>query len=190
MSSTSASEKNVMAFVGSPRRGGNTHILVDEILRGARDAGAAVQKIDLTQLEIHPCIACDVCKPSEICTFDDDFPPLWEQMRSADVWVLATPIYWGGPTAQFKAFVDRWRAPEEELKAMPDRHIILAMALGDDTEDQTRHLVGMMTEATDWIHKTINAVVVAPGVEDPGDIKKKPAILEQAYQVGQHAIVS
>lgn len=190
MSNPTSTQRTVLGFVGSPRRGGNTHILVDEILRGAQEAGAAVQKFDLTRLEIAPCKACDTCQNTdEFCVHDDDFPPLWEQMKTADVWVLGTPIYWGGPTAQFKAFIDRWRSPEEELKVMPDKHIILALPLGDESGEQAQITIDMMTVGLEWINKTINDVVIAPGVEDRGDIRKRTDILERAYQVGRRAVL-
>lgn len=190
MKNTNNIQPSVIGFVGSPRRGGNTHILVDEILRGAQEAGAAVQKVDLARLEIAPCKACDICQNTdEFCVHDDDFPSLWEQMKPADVWVFGTPIYWGGPTAQFKAFVDRWRAPEEELKVMPDKYIILALPLGDEGGEQAQITVDMMTVGLEWINKTINAVVVAPGVEDVGDIRQHSDVLERAYRVGQQAVL-
>ena len=108
MNNSTRAQQTVLGLVGSPRRGGNTHILVDEILRGAQDAGAEVEKSDLTQLEIAPCRACDVCRRTGKCVHEDDFPPLYERMKSSDIWVFGSPIYWWGPTAQFKAFLDRW----------------------------------------------------------------------------------
>jgi multimeric flavodoxin WrbA len=188
MKNITGTQPTVLGFVGSPRRGGNTHILVDEILRGAQEAGAATQKFDLAQLKIAPCLACDTCRRTELCVHDDDFPPLYEQMKTSDVWVLGTPIYWFGPSAQFKAYLDRWYAPEEELKVMPDKHIILALPLADEGEDSARHTVGMLTESLKWINKSINDVVVAPGVEERGDIRKHTNLLERAFQVGQRAV--
>jgi NAD(P)H-dependent FMN reductase len=187
---TTGTQITVLGFVGSPRRGGNTHILVDEVLRGAQEAGAAVDKVDLTCLEIAPCRGCDTCQETDaFCVHDDDFQSLWEQMKSADAWVLGTPIYWGGPTAQFKAFVDRWYAPEKELIAMPDKHIILVLPLADEGE-QAQITVDMMTVALEWISKTLNEVIVAPGVQARGDIRQHSDILKQAYQAGRRAILS
>ena len=121
------------------------------------DCGPGKDTVQLTRLKIAPCRACDICQDTdEFCVHGDDFPPLWEQMKTSDVWVLGTPIYWGGPTAQFKAFLDRWRAPEEELKVMPDQHIILALALGDEGGEQAQITVDMLTVGLDWINKTIN----------------------------------
>ena len=105
------------------------------------------------------------------------------------MWVFGTPIYWGGPTAQFKAFLDRWRAPEEELKVMPDKHIILALPLGDEGGEQAQITVDMMAVGLEWINKTINEVVIAPGVVDRGDIRQHTDVLKRAFQVGQSAVL-
>jgi multimeric flavodoxin WrbA len=99
--------KRVLGIVGSPRRGGNTETLVDEVLRGAKEAGAAVEKVILSELEIAPCLACDACLDTGKCVYQDDMTTLLERMRRSEIWVLGTPIYWWGPSAQFKTFLDR-----------------------------------------------------------------------------------
>ena len=62
-----AKTKRVIGFVGSPRKHGNTDILVDEILAGAKEAGATVEKVMLDELEIGPCKACYACRPGGQC---------------------------------------------------------------------------------------------------------------------------
>ncbi|NIN64209.1 MAG: flavodoxin family protein, partial [Anaerolineae bacterium] len=83
----------MLGFVGSPRRGGNTDILVDEVLRGAEEAGALVEKVTLTKLDIAPCRACDTCRKTGQCAQRDDMPALLEKMYHSQAWVLGTPIY-------------------------------------------------------------------------------------------------
>jgi multimeric flavodoxin WrbA len=89
-----ADHKWVLGIVGSPRRGGNTETLVDEVLRGAEEAGALVEKVILSKLDIGPCRACDACQDTGECVQRDDMPALLEQMEHSQVWVLGTPIYW------------------------------------------------------------------------------------------------
>ena len=59
MSVNRTDRKRVLGIVGSPRRGGNTDILVDEVLAGAEEVGALTGKVILSDLEIAPCRACD-----------------------------------------------------------------------------------------------------------------------------------
>lgn len=102
----------VLGIVGSPRRGGNTETLVDEVLMGAGEADAMTEKIILSELEVAPCKACNECRRDGRCAQEDDMVALLDKMRQSKAWVLGTPVYWGGPTAQFKAFIDRWYGVE------------------------------------------------------------------------------
>ncbi len=102
-----SSQTQVLGIVGSPRRGGNTEILVDKVLAGAEEAGALIEKVILNELNIKPCQACNTCYKTGQCKQDDDMLDLLDKMEQTQLWVLGTPIYWWGPTAQFKIFLDR-----------------------------------------------------------------------------------
>ena len=101
----------ILALVGSPRKGGNTEILVDELPFAAQTKGHEVRKVRLAGLSIGPCRDCRACKRGDdhSCAVDDDMTELYEELAGADVLVFGTPIYWYGPTAQMKALVDRLR---------------------------------------------------------------------------------
>jgi multimeric flavodoxin WrbA len=181
----------VLGIVGSPRQGGNTEELVDEVLRGARDAGASFEKIRLSELEIAPCDACDSCVDTGECVQGDDMPELLTKMLESQVWVLGTPVYWWGPSAQFKLFVDRWysQAHRDVDKAMwKGRRVILAVPFGDDDPGTARHVEGMVKDALDYMHADLYATVLAPGVNDKGEIFKKPEILAAAHRAGKEAV--
>ena len=77
---TGREPKRVLGIVGSPRRGGNTEVLVDEVLAAAAEAGALVEKVVLNELDILPCQACDDCQASGRCVQQDDLPALLAQM--------------------------------------------------------------------------------------------------------------
>jgi multimeric flavodoxin WrbA len=96
----------VLALIGSPRKGGNTDIMADELLRGAGRAGAATSKIYLDDHLVRPIgEVCDNSREREDPRSDDDFPALLERFLSADVVVWSTPVYWQGPSAQMKCFL-------------------------------------------------------------------------------------
>jgi hypothetical protein len=179
---TSVEETNarrVLGIVGSPRRGGNTEILVDEVLRGAEEAGAQVDKVILSKLDIAPCRACDTCGKTGVCVQRDDMLPLLEQMARSQVWVLGTPVYWWGPTAQLKVFIDRWYG---------GRHAILTVPLEDRDARTARHTVGMFEDILDYLKMELFATVLAPGVLHRGEVREHPDILAEARRVGREAI--
>jgi multimeric flavodoxin WrbA len=181
----------VLGIVGSPRQGGNTEELVDEVLRGARDAGARFEKVRLSDLEIAPCDACDSCVDTGECVQGDDMPGLLAKMQASQIWVLGTPVYWWGPSAQFKLFVDRWysQAHRDVDKAMwKGRRVILVVPFGDDDPGTARHVEGMLKDALDYMHADLYATILAPGVNDKAEVFKKPEILAAAHRAGKQAV--
>lgn len=109
----------ILALVASPRAGGNTEVLVDRLLKGAYDFGADVEKVMLEELRIHPIRDCRACRERGHgrCNEEDDATALIEKMGKADLTVFATPLYWYGPSAQMKAFMDRWSCNTDEFVA-------------------------------------------------------------------------
>ena len=178
--------KRMLGIVGSPRRGGNTETLVDEVLHGAEEAGALVEKVILSKLDIAPCRACDACRKTGECAQRDDMAALLEKMERSQVWVLGTPIYWWGPTAQFKAFLDRWYGTEYVM--FKDRRVILTIPLEDTDASTARHTVGMLTDVLAYLKAELFATVLAPGVLDRGKVREHPDVLEAARRAGQEAI--
>jgi multimeric flavodoxin WrbA len=180
----------VLGIVGSPRRGGNTEILVDEVLRGAQDAGAQIEKVILSRLDIRPCRGCDACKEASKCVQQDDMHALLERMKHSQVWVLGTPIYWWGPTAQMKAFIDRWYGARygDNQGVFKGRRVILTIALEDTDKRSPRHTVGMFEDILAYVRIEHVATIVASGVLDRGAVRQYPEVLAEAYRTGWEAI--
>ncbi len=176
----------VLGIVGSPRRNGNTEVLVDEVLRSAEKAGAQIEKIILGELDISPCQACDACRINRKCAQEDDMAALLETMQYSQVWVLGTPIYWWGPTAQFKAFLDRWHSSDHAI--FKGKRILLAIPFEATSTRTARHTVGMFTDILDYLKAERFATILAPGMLDRGEVRESPDVLEAARRLGREAI--
>ena len=96
-----------MGLAGSPRRGGNTDVLLDAFLNGARRAGADTSTLQVASLQIAPCDDCDGCARDGKCIIEDDFQAIAERIILADVIVLSVPLYFAGLPAQVKCLIDR-----------------------------------------------------------------------------------
>ena len=100
----------VLAIAGSPRRDGNTDLLLQEAIAGAESRDAEVKRIVLSELCIAPCRHCDCCLEAGQCVIDDDMQPIYRDLAIADRLVIASPIFFMGVTAQTKAMIDRCQA--------------------------------------------------------------------------------
>ena len=99
--------KKVIGFLGSPRRGGNSEILLDCALKGAQNAGAESRKIIVSELKIAPCAACYACQADGICVIKDDFQEIHRLLREENLFLFAFPLYFMSMPAQLKALIDR-----------------------------------------------------------------------------------
>lgn len=98
----------ILAINGSPRTiRSMTRRLAGFVLAGAADVGAETETIDLCELRIVPCTACEACGINGVCVNDDDIPGLIARMREADVIVFASPVYIDNVSGQMKIFFDR-----------------------------------------------------------------------------------
>ena len=109
--------KTILAIVSSPRQGGNSELLVDEFITGAREAGHTATKVALREKKLAPCIACEACLGNGgICVQKDDMKEILDQLIAADVIVLSTPVYYYSISAQLKTMIDRTLAGGGKLK--------------------------------------------------------------------------
>lgn len=175
-----AEKELTLGIVGSPRRGRNTETLVDEVLRGAEEAGSATEKVILNELKISPCQACNGCRETRECVLDDDMPFVVERMRESGVWVLGTPVYWWGPTAQFKAFLDRWYGLDQTV--FQHRRAVLVVPLGG-SERYAVHTVGILKDVLDYL-----GIVHVDTVLAPGGVERNPHVRERARRAGRDSI--
>lgn len=98
----------ILAIHGSPRTlRSTTRQLVSFVLAGATEAGAETEIIDLADLRVVPCTACDACAINGICVNDDDVAGLVARMKEADAIVFGSPVYIDNVSGQMKVFFDR-----------------------------------------------------------------------------------
>jgi multimeric flavodoxin WrbA len=97
----------VVGFMGSPRVGGNTDVLLDAALDGARAAGGETEKVVLERLDLRGCRECEICMTTGLCAIEDDIQPIYKLLDEADVVIVASPIFFSGLSAQTKMMIDR-----------------------------------------------------------------------------------
>ena len=103
----------VLGINGSPVKGGNADILIQEVIRGIREERVEVGKTEektfyLDDLKIMPCKSCGEAPPEpDLCLYHDDMDLIYPELLSSNFFVLGSPIYFDSVSAQMKLFVDR-----------------------------------------------------------------------------------
>lgn len=176
---------------GSPRKGGNSEILLDAFLEGAAQGGAAVEKVALKELKLSPCLEIYHCFKDGTCPIKDDMRGLYDKLLSAEVVALASPVFFYGLSAQAKTMIDR-------TQALWSRRYVLKQ----DFPGGNRQGVLLCTGATkgrlvfvgcrltakyffDAINVSYAAEILVRGVDEKGAILQKPETLAAATDLGR-----
>ncbi|CEO90515.1 flavodoxin family protein [Syntrophaceticus schinkii] len=101
----------VLAVQGSPKKKGNTALLLEHYLRGVEEnhRNVEINRVFLQEKNIAPCTGCYTCiEKNSSCVIEDDMQELYGKIVEADLLIFATPVYWWSISAQLKTFVDRF----------------------------------------------------------------------------------
>ena len=180
----------VLGIMGSPRIKGNTDLLLDEALKGARSQGAEVEKLVVDKLEISPCREFYGCLRDGNCVIRDDMDSIYPKLLHADVVIVASPMFFYGLTSQLKALIDRSQAlwagkyvlkqnlPYEGRKGA---FIAVGATKGQKLFDGSIFTVKYFFQA---IGVEYTEELLIRGVDKKGEIIKHPSALKDAFDLG------
>lgn len=174
---------NILIISGSPRKDGNTELLVKAFTKGISQKHQ-VEIVSVHDYKVNPCLGCNACFKSEgnTCAQKDDMAVVYEKMSRADMLVIASPVYFYGLSAQLKAIIDRCHNPIRDTFHIKKMALLLVGAAS-------------LPELFDAILKEYSLClkffgiedagkVLVRGVKDKGDIKNANA-LDEAYELGR-----
>ncbi len=176
--------KNVLILSGSPRKGGNSDLLCDEFMRGAKEAGHKVTKINVADKKIAPCRGCYYCNEHNgKCIHKDDMTDILQAMIDADVLVLASPVYFYSIDAQLKALIDRTVARWTEIR---DKEFYYIATCADTEKESIETTLACFRGYADCVEGAKEmGVIYGTGVYEKGEVKDSPAMAE-AYEMGKN----
>jgi len=186
----------VLGIAGSSRRGGNTDLLLAEVMKGAASRGAEVKTIILNDLEITPCQHCDACLKAGNCRIQDDMQMVYKELEQSDRIVLASPIQFMGVTAQMKAMIDRGQA------LWARKYVLEIPPLGNQRERKglfisvgARKVANLFEPALATVKSWFRSLdiiyagdLLFPAVDEKGAIAEHPDALHQAFLAGQKLV--
>ena len=179
--------KKIVVVCSSPRRHRNSEILADQFVKGAQEAGNEVEKIILNNNQLKPCLACEYCRGHENqCIHKDQVGEVIEKIIQGDIFVFATPIYFGSLSAQLKILIDRFFAREYEIRENKKRKkAYLILTSGTKNIEDT---VGIIESFRGFIKvlRTVDegGIIYGLGAFKKGDALQHPAYFE-AYEHGK-----
>lgn len=174
----------ILALSFSPRKKGNTEILLAEALRGAQREGAETELCSVSGKNIQPCDGCRACFHKDKCHIEDDMQELYDKMLAADGIIFGTPVYFYGIAAQGKAVIDRCYAfnrPERSLANKVGGVIAVAGSMGlvDAVKDLYFYIV---------TQRMLPANYVAAYGGARGDADKLEKGKQAAFELGREVV--
>lgn len=162
--------RNILVLVGSPRVGGNTEMLADAFIEGAKSAGNNVAKVSLAGKTVNPCLACEFCKEhAHKCVQQDFMQAIYPQLEWADTVVLASPVYYFGFSAQIKAVIDRFYADTETRFGI--KSAVLLSVRGDDDKTSAVPTIANYKAIVEYCGWKDDGMIAVGNVSAKGDIK-------------------
>jgi multimeric flavodoxin WrbA len=184
----------VLAIYGSPRRNGNTSLLLKQAVEGAGESGAEVQEVVLRDLKMSPCLEIYGCKKTGRCVIKDDFQHVHDQLLWCDGLMLASPIFFYTVSAHTKILMDRcqsfwvnkyWIEKRPFGKGPVEGKglfISVGATQGKKLFDGALRTVRYFFDPLDMeLWKSL----LYRGLDFEGDVLKHPEYLEEAYHAGK-----
>lgn len=169
--------QTLLGVMGSPRKGGNTYELLHAMLGDASD-----RMLLLDEMRIAPCVGCHACWRGRACVHQDDMTPCFARIAASDAFIFGTPLYWYGPTALMKAFLDRFvyfncPAHRPQVAGKP-----VALVIPFEEQDRTvaDPLRDMFRRSLAYLEMPLVGELLVPGLTRKGEVLDRPEVLAEA----------
>ena len=185
----------ILGICGSPRIGGNSHILLKEAIKGAADSGAECKEIILNRLNFSPCQECENVRKDGVCKVQDDMHIVYREIEKSDAIIVAAPIFFGSLSSQTKMMIDRyqcfWLAKYiyKTCKTMKKKKTGVFISVESSTrQDFFENAKSIIKNFFATIGASYAEELFCPGVEKKGDVLKKIECLKKAYEIGKNIV--
>ena len=186
----------ITGIEASPRKGGNSHVMLGAILQGAQEAGESSFMAHLRDYRYEPCVGCEACRKHKACTrFQDGMTLLYPHIEESKGLVLVSPVHNYNVTAWMKAFIDRLycyydfedtrpRDWSSRLAGQGRKAVIGVVAEQMDKKDMGFALDAMRLPLTALGYDIVAELPVL-GLFDRGRVAGVPEVMERARQAGR-----
>jgi len=184
----------IIAIYGSPRRRGNTAVLLKKAVEGARAAGAEVEEIVLRDLKMSPCLEIYGCKNAGECRLKDDFQNARDRILASRGLMLASPVFFYTVSAHTKILMDRFQSlwvkkywideSKKGYSTIQRKGLFIAVGATKGKKLFDGILLSLRY-FFDVIDMKLWKALLYRGLDFEGDVLKFPEYLEEAYEAGK-----
>ncbi len=197
--SSHSPEKRVFGLSGSPRKGGNSDVLLKHILKGVNENKVPAEAVRLCNYDYQPCIGCEKCRKDNMCTgLNDGMHLLYPKVIESQGIVLVCPTHNYNVTAWMKAFIDRLycfynfqntrpRAWSSQLANQERKAVIIAICEQEDKKDMGFTLEAMRIPIEALGYQVIGEQAIFKTF-DKGKVKQDSKALEKAFSLGKNLV--
>lgn len=181
------SMKKIVVFMGSPRKNGNTATIVEEIVRGAKAAGAETKLYSLTDMDIKHCQSCFFCRKEETCAIKDDMQAVYADIKNADAVVIASPVYMLQVTSLVKTLFDRL-FPMIDANFRPRfgcKKTVMVYSQGNPDPDAFKSSFNVNASVLKVMGLDVIDTIHAVNANNSATAKNNPALMEKAFNTGK-----
>lgn len=182
--------KKVVAFIGSPRKNGNTASLVLEAVRGAEAAGAQASVHYLNSMNIKPCQSCFYCRSEDTCIIEDEMKAVYPELQKADAVIIGSPVYMFQVAAQTKILFDRM-FPLMDAQFRPRfgiKKTLLVYSQGNPDAAAFQTAFDTNREILKVMGLQLSETLVCTGANNPRRAADDKTLLEKAFAAGKKLI--
>lgn len=176
--------------MGSPRRGGNTHVLMKSVMEGCGSLGAETEIVELADLEISDCDGCQACWKGHECPKRDDMLEVYRMIEKSDAFVFGTPVYWYGPTGLMKLLIDRmvyFNCPENRMH-IRGKNASYVIPFEELDLSTAKPVEEFFQRCFNYLELDFVEGIVVPGVNAKGEVSGMSEVMEMAYLLGQKIV--
>lgn len=180
----------VVGISGSPRRNGNSEILLDVCLNIAKDRGVDIEKFVLNTMKFIPCQECSDIRKDGRCKIQDDMQKLYPAIEEADVVVVSSPIFFGSLSAQTKMMIDRFQCQWLGINVFKSYTInkhktgVFICVEASERDSFLENAKSIIKNFFVTIGASYTYEILCKGVDEKGKIKEREDCIKKAEEIG------
>ncbi len=181
----------ILAVLASPRRGGNSEVLLNACLEEAVKMGAHVDTFFLNSMKFVPCQECPDITGDGRCKLKDEMQKIYPLMEQADAVILASPIFFGSVSAQAKMMIDRFQCQWlgiymlKTYKNNKRKQGVFISVEGSDRKDFFENARSVVKNFFATVGASYKYELFCPGVDEKGAVQKHPECIKKARDIGR-----